>query len=265
VNCAVCGSPTEHLFHRKGGHEVVTCSSCGSQQIVHKETLKELEVLEGGYYESKDRKRLVGFDRHPRWDREVQIINMLKPDGGKLLDIGCGSGDFLMELDDRWEKLGIEPHDKRAEMARSRGLEILDVEFHEADLRQEFDVVALYEVIEHLIEFNTTIDGISSILKKGGLFVLSTPDMESVSARLRGLDWWSYKNPVHLFFFGHENLTGILNKKGFRVLLKRYNLQGNQFQNPFLMWLQFLLEDNLPIYRRLPIGDRMFMYCRKES
>lgn len=262
-NCILCGGSTEHTFWREGGHEVVVCSICGVQQIVHKETLKELEVLEDEYYQSKTRKKLDGFDRHTRWDREAQVINALRPDGGTLLDIGCGNGSFLKELDGRWETLGIEPHNERAELARNKGLEILNVEFHEADLTQKFDVITLYEVVEHLIEFDTTMDGIGSILRKGGLFVLSTPDTESVSARVKGLNWWSYANPVHLFFFGHKNLTEILKTRGFRVLLKRYNLQGNQFQNPFLKRLQFLLEDNLPFYRRLPIGDRMFMYCGK--
>ncbi len=265
VNCKICGSAASPLFVRQGGHKVFICTACRVQQIEHDQTLKELEVLEKEYYRSKNRKRLEGFDRHPRWDREVQIINRLVPEGGRLLDIGCSSGDFLAELDDRWEKLGIEPNEERASIARSRGLEVLEEEFHEANLGRKFDVVTFYEVIEHLIEFNSTIDGINSILKEGGLFVLSTPDVESISARLRGLDWWSYKNPVHLFFFGHSNLTQILAEKNFRVVKKRYNLQGNQFQNPFLKWLQFLLEDNAPLYRRIPLGDRMFVYSRKIS
>lgn len=264
-DCIVCGGSTEHITWREGGHEVVVCSICGVQQIIHNETLKELEVLEDEYYESKSRKHRERFDRHTRWDREAEMINALRPDGGRLLDIGCGNGSFLTELDGRWKTLGIEPHDERARLAKNKGLEIMNSEFHEANPDGTFDVITLYEVIEHLTDFNATMDGICSVLKPDGLFVLSTPDIESISARLKGLNWWSYKNPVHLFFFGHTNLTKILKTRGFRVLLKRYNLQGNQFTNPVLKRLQFLLEDNLPFYRRLPIGDRMFMYCGKEA
>ena len=62
INCIVCGSPTEHIFWRNGGHEVIACSICGVQQVVHEETLKNLEVLEDGYYESKSRKKLEEAD-----------------------------------------------------------------------------------------------------------------------------------------------------------------------------------------------------------
>jgi SAM-dependent methyltransferase len=88
---------------------------------------------------------------------------------------------------------------------------------------QAFDVVTMWEVIEHLPDPRTTLAEVWRILRPGGRLVLSTPDAGSLAARLSGRRWLGWRKvPEHVFFFDRTNLDRLLDQSGFRPVRHRY-------------------------------------------
>src|SRR5439155_6595773 len=114
---------------------------------------------------------------------------------GRLLDVGCALGDFLMEAKDAgWDVEGVEISHYAAQRARARGLRVTAGRLEELDLpAASFDVITLYDAIEHLTDPVATLAAVHRLLVPGGLLHLVTPYVGRVQARLLGRHWSHYK------------------------------------------------------------------------
>jgi SAM-dependent methyltransferase len=119
----------------------------------------------------------------------------------------------------------VEPSEWAADYARRElGSEVLtgtleSIRFPD----QAFDVVTLWEVIEHLSDPMITLQEIRRILRPGGQLVLSTPDAGSLAARVSGRRWLGWRKvPEHLYFFDRSNLDRLLTRAGFVPVRHRY-------------------------------------------
>jgi 2-polyprenyl-3-methyl-5-hydroxy-6-metoxy-1,4-benzoquinol methylase len=145
---------------------------------------------------------------------------------GRLLDVGAATGFFVEQARAvGWDAIGLEPSEWAAEFARRElGMEVFTgtlESMHFAD--QAFDVVTLWEVIEHLPDPMVTLQEIRRILRPGGQLVLSTPDSGSPVARASGRRWLGWRKvPEHLFFFDRSNLDRLLTRAGFVPVRHRY-------------------------------------------
>lgn len=92
--------------------------------------------------------------------------------------------------------------------------DFLRAEFNE----QSFDVVTLWDVIEHLYDPYSNLVKISKILKKGGIFMLRTGDVSSLNAKIAGKRWFFYHLIDHIYFFSKDTIVKMLDKAGFEVL-----------------------------------------------
>ena len=119
-----------------------------------------------------------------------------------------------------------------------------------------FDIVTLWEVIEHLADPRRFLEEVSRVLKPGGLIALSTPDAGSAAARLSGARWLGWRKiPEHLFFFDRPGLARLFDQAGFDVVDSRYV----SLTVPVRFALQRLgALVGLPALARVPrwIGDR---------
>ncbi len=143
----------------------------------------------------------------------------------RLLDVGCYVG-VMVELAQEagWEAWGVEPSTWASEQARKRGLKVITGTLCEAKLEQGFfDVVTMWDVIEHLTDPAAEIRNVRHVLKPGGVFAIHTIDIESLFARVMGRKWpWLME--MHLFYFSPRTLGKMLEKNGFRVI--RSSAQG---------------------------------------
>ena len=135
---------------------------------------------------------------------------------GRLLEVGCGRGDFLRVARRHFEVFGVEPNPELAadsgnEAPLHRGL-VEDAPW------TDFDVVASFHVIEHVDSPARFINEMGRRLKPGGLLVLETPDIGSWSYRLFGARWRQFI-PEHYFFFDRTTLTRLISERGFEVSL----------------------------------------------
>lgn len=137
--------------------------------------------------------------------------------GARILDIGCGNGDFL-ELAQRggWQVVGVEPDPKAAEMARGRGLDVRNGGVEVLDpVREKFDGITLNHVIEHVHDPLRLLQACFQMLNPGGWIWLETPNFDALGHRRYGQHWRGIEAPRHLAIFTHRAIIRALSETGF--------------------------------------------------
>ncbi|MDP8222699.1 MAG: methyltransferase domain-containing protein [Candidatus Lernaella stagnicola] len=140
--------------------------------------------------------------------------------GRRLLDVGCASGDFLLEMQAHgWRVAGVEFDAAAAERARSRGLEVVTGTFPEAagQLTGRYHAVTIRHVIEHLPDPMAALRAARELLTPDGVLLVTTPLADGLLPHLAGEYWYPLDQPRHYHLFGRENLAGALRAAGFRV------------------------------------------------
>lgn len=146
------------------------------------------------------------------------------PHGGRLLEVGCGTGDFLAEARDAgFDVAGVEVSPDAARVARERvGADAVRVG-ELADVAAQlgtFDVCVLWDVLEHARNPLDLLQSVRALLRPGGVLALATPSLDSWSARLLGERWMEVK-PEHLFYFDRRTVQGALFRAGFEGVVLR--------------------------------------------
>jgi len=139
---------------------------------------------------------------------------------GKLLDVGCGSGAFLVKMKELgWDVVGVEPDRLAVKVAREHfGLSVYEGVLEEVGLPEnEFDAITMNHVIEHLYDPIATFKECRRVLKPGGRLVAITPNIESLGARLFGEVWRGWEIPRHLYPFSPSTLQTLAEKAGLKV------------------------------------------------
>lgn len=148
--------------------------------------------------------------------RKLQLINSYST-RGKILDVGCGTGNFLERCQvGGWQVYGVEPSSKaRAEAANRIApvSESLD-QVPESD----FKVVTLWHVLEHLPHLNESIEKIKGKLMEDGFLFIAVPNVDSYDAHFYKEYWAGYDVPRHLWHFSKKSLTTLLQKHQLTVI-----------------------------------------------
>lgn len=153
-----------------------------------------------------------------KWLLGVNLTPHFVP-GGKVLDIGCASGTFLLYLRRLgWEHLcGIELMPAAAEQARKAGLEVVSGEIERnlsAYPDASFDVIISSMVFEHLVDPFAVVREVAKKLKPGGQFLFSLPLHDSLDSKIFGEYWGGFDFPRHLVHFSTADVLAML-KDGF--------------------------------------------------
>ncbi len=140
---------------------------------------------------------------------DVRRVLRLIPTGGRLLDVGCGSGDILaMASELGIEVTGVEFAPEAVAHAReSRGLDVRQGTLEEAGFGAgSFDVVTLWHVLEHVPDPVGTLREVRRVLKPGGHVVVQVPNYGSIQSRVFGDRWYALDVPRHLHHFTPRTL-----------------------------------------------------------
>jgi len=154
------------------------------------------------------------------FEHSLDVVAPHLPPPGRLLEVGAYSGLFMEAAQRRgWKVEGIEPSRWAVEEARRRGLRVIQGGLDDAigDLAGEYDVVALWDVLEHLPDPKGALAQLNSLLRKDGVLCLCTLDIDSWFPRLTR-HRWPWIVDMHLFYFSRGLLERWLGEAGFEVV-----------------------------------------------
>lgn len=239
VDCNLCGADdprviyvgSDRLLKVPGKFILVQCNQCGLVYLNPRPSPEEI----GKYYPNDYPPYIQAIENEGSWFRRLdrryglykrcREITRQVGQPGMLLDIGCSTGIFLNGMRQwGWQVQGIELNSEIAEYARKR----FDLQVFTGNLEHalfpgdSFDLVTLWDVLEHVYDPKSTLGEISRILRPGGWLVMSLPDLDSLEARLFGPYWAGLDMPRHLHVFNRQVLARLLQETGFTLEKRSY-------------------------------------------
>lgn len=218
--CEACGGREVSVAYRRHGHSIARCSQCGLLFVADPPSGEALAALyEPSFFQTGHKFASGPGGSSGARRNAARRLRAIDRPAGTLLDVGCATGDFLLEARRQgWKVAGVEWSRYAAEEARRRGLDVQNASFPEAQFSGErFDVITFWDYIEHVAEPSRHLLHAHSLLRPGGLLILSTGDTASLFAWLSGRHWHLMIPPKHLFFFSRSNIRAMLERTGFDV------------------------------------------------
>ena len=235
--CALCGSPRTSALYREcrnrregipGVFDVLRCAACGIAFVSPRPTPELLAAL----YDTGYHSHIATSGRGPavvqlvkacclwsyRW-RFGHERGTVPPFGqGRLLDVGCGTGDYLAAMAALgWQGTGCDVSGPALAAARRR---VPGAAWHQGPIEAmpvgpvAFDLITLWHTLEHLPNPVETLRHLRTRLAPGGRLLLAVPNIESVEARMFGRRWVEIDMPSHLLFFSTATLQAVLGQAG---------------------------------------------------
>lgn len=206
---------------------LVQCNHCGLIYVNPRPSKEEINMFYPEHYFNSVLSpvtRVINIFFKYRSNR-MQSVKIFKKQG-RLLDLGCGGGDFLSEMKKSgFEVYGIDSSSHACKLAQEKiGENVLNStleEYHFPD--NYFDVVTLWHVYEHLPNPNKVLEEIYRILKKDGILILEIPNINSLSFKLFRKYCFHLEIPRHLYHWSSKTIKEILNRNKFEVLKIDYS------------------------------------------
>lgn len=207
---------------------MVRCGGCGftwvPEGLLH--TSRDLSIYEDDeldlYAQDRDYYRDAGAIDAAR--DKLDWVARFSRSGGRLLDVGANVGSFVREAMERFETIGLEPSKAAVAWGRAHlgsALEVGSIAEENPAYVGRFDVVTLFDVIEHLDDPAAALRQCRRYLAPGGRLFITTPDMGSPAARLLGRAWYYIDLDQHISMFPAASLIRMLASERFRVIDRR--------------------------------------------
>jgi SAM-dependent methyltransferase len=216
--CRLCGSDRLVLHFEVRGNALDRCGRCGFVQVRERPSADALEAMYGETYFARG-KYDNGFAQRRENQRRLALMERaaVQP-GARVLDVGCGPGDFVAFAGDRFDMWGLDVSPGAIDEARRKNPRVADqlasgfvvVQRYPAGV---FDAIVMWDVVEHLWDPLAVLRQLLPCLRPGGALLLSTPDIGAVTARLMGPRWAFMTPPEHLGFFSRRSLRFLLERE----------------------------------------------------
>ena len=183
----------------------------------------------GRYYESEDyishtdaKRSLVDKIYHTvkgyNLKSKLSLINSYAGTDKTLLDVGAGTGDFLVGAKhDGWKIYGIEPNGLARLKAEEKGVMLLD-DLNTLPMGHKFEVITLWHVLEHLPDLDSQIAKLVGLLTEDGTLVVAVPNFRSYDAEYYKEYWAAFDVPRHLWHFSQKSIQAIFEKYGMKLV-----------------------------------------------
>jgi 2-polyprenyl-3-methyl-5-hydroxy-6-metoxy-1,4-benzoquinol methylase len=227
---------------------IVECRSCDlvymNPRPHHQSVQDNYSAVEDTRYLDEEQGRVETFTE------SLEHVAEFMPTG-RMLDVGCHVGTFLTIAEQRgFVVAGVEPSTWASEIARGR----ITGPVHRGAVEDAplpeggYDVITLWDVIEHLPDPALDLRSIHSSLRPGGIFAVSTMDVDSLFARVLGRRWPWYMQ-MHLVYFSKKTLCEMLRREGFQIVDVRLHTRRVR-----LSYLASRLDAYAPPVARLLVG-----------
>ncbi|MGB3607157.1 MAG: class I SAM-dependent methyltransferase [Psychroserpens sp.] len=206
-------------------------------QLLYNENLELLETFPqpseetlSNYYDSEDYishtdakrnlfEKIYHVFKSIALKRKLKLINSFNTETKSLLDVGCGTGDFLkIAKDNQWQVCGIEPNESARSIANGKAHDtVFDSDHLSKFNSQSFDVITLWHVLEHLPNLQGHIAKFEKLLKPSGKLVIAVPNYNSYDAHYYKHFWAAFDVPRHLWHFTKTAISKITGKHNMMV------------------------------------------------
>jgi SAM-dependent methyltransferase len=205
--CPVCAATDARDIDLGEGHHLRECARCGT--VYAPAYADPEEVFTEGYLEGGAGD--FGIDvSHPRFQAFLREICHLRLERieraigkGSVLDVGCGSGEFLNIAKQRgWDVTGVEPLADAAQVARDRGFSVHTGTLETVDLPERgFDLVTAFHVLEHMPDGPAFLKTLAAQARPGGHVCIESPNWDSVARKVRLANWEHLRPLEHLVHY----------------------------------------------------------------
>ena len=286
ARCPLCCGSREKLLCQVGILRVRRCADCGMMFLnpylkpaqmkkifSSPELLRQVSRFCADYYESTKWKTSKTLSIYQSVLRE---IGSFSSSPGKLMDIGCGKGTFLeLAKEKGWQACGVEPNFDDAKRLRDKGIEIYQNDFLEVSLpANEFDVISLWDLIEHVPDPREWVRRCAKTLRGQGLLVIATPNhfsfldfLAHLACRLSfGTFTYALEKLYtvdHTLYFTHKTLRSLLEREGF-VILKTMKVNTDLSRYTMSAAFRFFAEGLLALSSLFNSENRVIMIARKK-
>ncbi|MFA9187173.1 class I SAM-dependent methyltransferase [Flavobacterium sp. FBOR7N2.3] len=181
----------------------------------------------GKYYESEDYishtdnkrslfEKAYHFVKQIALKNKLDLINSFQPNKGRILDIGAGTGDFLLTAQENgWQTIGVEPSPRAKGIAIKKGIAFVEdtkeLESH------SFDTISMWHVLEHVPDLDAQIKELKRLLKQDGTLIVAVPNYKSFDAKHYGAFWAAYDVPIHFWHFSKKAIQLLFAKEGMKL------------------------------------------------
>lgn len=225
MECIIC----KHKETRPLYQGILKCQNCGHVFADLGLSDEELfELYRKNYFFGEEYSDYVADKKIIQKNFELRfkvLQKFLKASHRSLFEIGSAYGFFLDLVRNRFAKVqGIDITEDGVRYAREElKLDVIKADLlkHELD-GQKFDVVCMWDTVEHLRDPHLYIEKISQQMEPGSLLTITTGDIESLNARFKKAKWRLIHPPTHIHYFSKKSLNRMLENYGFEVIYNRY-------------------------------------------
>ncbi len=181
----------------------------------------------GRYYESNDYishtdskrslfEKAYHFVKGIALKNKLNLINNCSSIKCNLLDIGAGTGDFLLTAKQNgWNTIGVEPSEKAKGIAIGKGIQFSDsTEELESN---SFDVITMWHVLEHVPNLEIQIKELKRLVKPNGTIIIAVPNFKSYDANYYGKFWAAFDVPIHFWHFSKTAIKLLFEKEDIKL------------------------------------------------
>ncbi len=228
----------------RGTQQLVSCLSCG---MIYENPRYDAEAIIQGYMASQEEEHDSQYSMrvHSFYKTLKKHATRIPPKGAKVLDIGTAGGAFLDAAKQfGYDAYGMEPSADLVERGKSRGLKIEQgtIENHSFE-PGSFDMVCLWDVIEHLPDPKSALSEIKKLLKSNSILLINFPDIGTWQAKLVGKRFWWILS-VHLHHFNRATIKDICARTGFAIF---------HFQQ-YWQTLEFGYLERMAVHYKIPLA-----------
>jgi len=245
LQCNRCGGTSSRPFLpayiRSVGHAkglgLFQCTNCGLVYLYPQLDWKSLAEFYPESYYLEDSRARDGPASRVAEALELHGRGVVVVPGGRLLDVGCGSGKFLLRMKERMDVFGIEPGSYGYQICRRRGLDVQNTFLEAADYQaNSFDVITLNHVLEHVPNPKETLSHVRGLLRDSGFVIIQVPNLRSFAFLVSREYFFHLDVPRHLFHFTRKTLEAYLKAAGLKPVKVRYYASGTAILES--LWLK---------------------------
>lgn len=226
IDCPVCSSKNHTnwrtVYDRfetipDRTYSIVSCSDCGFRFLNPRPSPESIQ----SFYEHADYDPFLSIKRTRTWKDSVyaavrrysvwrkRLLLEQYRRSGRLLDVGCGTGEFLQYLRGfQWEVTGVEPDSGSRSFARERNLQV--VSGLDSLPAERYHVITMWHVLEHLHDLTGDLERIIDRLAAEGVLILAIPNVDSWDMKRYQEDWIALDTPRHLYHFTEKDIRKLI-------------------------------------------------------